>query len=352
MNPTILPVVLAGGVGTRLWPVSRKSIPKQFTALHSDKTMLQETLDRLATLDHVSNPVIVTGSSQAATVREQAPGSTLIIEPVGRNTAPAAALAALYATAHGADPILLICPADHVIRDTDAYRDAILAALPHAEAGRLVTFGVVPAAPETGYGYIEKGLPVEGAYRVARFVEKPNAAIAANYIASGRYLWNSGMFVFKASRFLEELGLHRPDMLADVRSASTRSARENGTIRVDEESFSAVSGDSIDYAVMEQTADAIVVPLDAGWSDIGSWAALWEIADKDEGGNVLIGDVIAVDTSGSYVRSESRLVTIVGLDDVVVVETPDAILVSSREHAQHVRRIVEYLEAADRPEVE
>jgi mannose-1-phosphate guanylyltransferase len=160
------------------------------------------------------------------------------------------------------------------------------------------------------------------------------------------------MFVFKASRFLEELGLHRPDMLADVRSASTRSARENGTIRVDEESFSAVSGDSIDYAVMEQTADAIVVPLDAGWSDIGSWAALWEIADKDEGGNVLIGDVIAVDTSGSYVRSESRLVTIVGLDDVVVVETPDAILVSSREHAQHVRRIVEYLEAADRPEVE
>jgi mannose-1-phosphate guanylyltransferase/mannose-6-phosphate isomerase len=352
MNPTILPVVLAGGVGTRLWPVSRKSIPKQFTALHSDKTMLQETLDRLATLDHVSNPVIVTGSSQAATVRKQAPRSTLIIEPVGRDTAPAAALAALYATAHGADPILLICPADHVIRDTDAYRDAILAALPHAEAGRLVTFGVVPAAPETGYGYIEKGLPVEGAYRVARFVEKPNAAIAANYIASGRYLWNSGMFVFKASRFLEELGLHRPDMLADVRSASTRSARENGTIRVDEESFSAVSGDSIDYAVMEQTADAIVVPLDAGWSDIGSWAALWEIADKDEGGNVLIGDVIAVDTSGSYVRSESRLVTIVGLDDVVVVETPDAILVSSREHAQHVRRIVEYLEAADRPEVE
>ncbi|MFZ0491878.1 MAG: mannose-1-phosphate guanylyltransferase/mannose-6-phosphate isomerase [Acidimicrobiia bacterium] len=352
MNTTILPVILAGGVGTRLWPVSRKSMPKQFTALHSDKSMLQETIDRLATLDHVSNPIIVTGSAQASTVREQAPRSTLIVEPVGRNTAPAAALAALYATAHGADPIMLVCPADHVIKDLDAFRDAVLGALPHAEEGRLVTFGVVPAAPETGYGYIEKGPDLDGAFLVARFVEKPNAAIAANYIASGRYLWNSGMFVFRASRFLEELGLHRPDMLADVREASSRSARKNGTIRIDEESFAAVNGDSIDYAVMEQTADAVVVPLDAGWNDIGTWAALWDIADTDDDDNVLIGDVVAVDTSGSYVRSTGRLVTVVGLDDIVVVETPDAILVASREHAQHVRRIVEYLEAAERPEVE
>jgi mannose-1-phosphate guanylyltransferase/mannose-6-phosphate isomerase len=352
MNTTILPVILAGGVGTRLWPVSRRSIPKQFTALHSDKSMLQETVDRLAALDNAVGPIIVTGSPQASMVREQAPQSTLIVEPVGRNTAPAAALAALYATAQGADPIMLVCPADHVIRDLDAYRDAVMAALPHADVGRLVTFGVVPTAPETGYGYIEKGPALDGAYRVAQFVEKPNAAIAANYIASGRYLWNSGMFVFRASRFLEELGLHRPDMLADVRGASARSAREDGTIQIDEESFAAVNGDSIDYAVMEQTADAVVVPLDAGWNDIGTWAALWDIADTDDDDNVLIGDVVVVDTSGSYVRSTSRLVTVVGLDDVVVVETPDAILVSSREHAQQVRRIVEYLEANERPEVE
>jgi len=349
---TILPVILAGGVGTRLWPVSRKSMPKQFTALHGDNSMLQETLDRIGTLEGVNTPIVVTGASQADLVREQAPNSTLIIEPVGRNTAPAAALAALYATADGNDPILLICPADHIIGDVDAYRSAVNAAVPHAQTGKLVTFGVVPTAPETGYGYIEKGSSVDGAFQVARFVEKPNAAIAANYIASGNYLWNSGMFMFKASRFLTELGVHRPDMLTDVRNASAHSARENGTITVDEASFAAVDGDSIDYAVMEKTADAIVVPLDAEWNDIGSWAALWEIADTDDDDNVLIGDVIAVDTSGSYVRSGSRLVTVVGLDDVVVVETPDAILVSSREHAQHVRRIVEHLEAAERSEIE
>ncbi|NOY56039.1 MAG: mannose-1-phosphate guanylyltransferase/mannose-6-phosphate isomerase [Actinobacteria bacterium] len=352
MTRPIIPVILAGGSGTRLWPLSRRTSPKQFTALVSPRTMLQETVERANMIEAAGAPIIVTNAAQAATVREQAPGATLIIEPVGRNTAPATALAALYSTADGTDPILLVMPADHVIKDLDAYLDAMARAIPHADAGRLVTFGIVPTAPETGYGYIEQGGSIADAYRVARFVEKPNAAIAANYIASGRYLWNSGMFVFRASRFLAELDRHRPEMLAAVRSASSRSARSNGTIRIDLESFAAIEGDSIDYAVMEQTADAVVVPLDAGWSDIGSWAALWDIGERDENDNILAGDVFALDTSGSYVRAESRLVAIAGLDDVVVIETPDAILVCSRENAQDVGRLVERLESANRPELE
>ncbi|NIA24818.1 MAG: mannose-1-phosphate guanylyltransferase/mannose-6-phosphate isomerase [Gammaproteobacteria bacterium] len=352
MSSPIIPVILAGGSGTRLWPLSRRTSPKQFTALTGSQTMLQDTVERAEAIEAAGAPIIVTNAAQADTVREQAPGATLIIEPVGRNTAPAAALAALYATADGTDPILLVMPADHVIKDLDAYLDAMARAIPHADAGRLVTFGIVPTAPETGYGYIEQGGSIGDAYRVARFVEKPNAAIAANYIASGRYLWNSGMFVFRASRFLDELGKHRPEMLAAVRSASSHSARSNGTIRIDLESFAAIEGDSIDYAVMEQTADAVVVPLAAGWSDIGSWSALWDIGDRDENDNILTGDVLALDTSRSYIRAESRLVAIVGLDDVVVVETPDAILVCSREKAQDVAQLVERLEAADRPEIE
>jgi len=352
VSTPIIPVILAGGVGTRLWPLSRRTSPKQFTALFGPKTMLQDTVERAGSIEAAGPPIIVTNADQASIVREQAPGATLIIEPVGRNTAPATALAALYATADGTDPILLVMPADHVITDGAAYLDAMGRAVPHADAGKLVTFGIVPTAPETGYGYIEQGSPIGDAFRVARFVEKPNAAIAANYVAAGRYLWNSGMFVFRASRFLEELGKHRPEMLAAVRSASSHSARSNGTIRIDLESFAAIKGDSIDYAVMERTTDAVVVPLDAGWSDIGSWDALWDIGDRDEDNNILIGDVLALDTSGSYVRAESRLVAIAGLKDVVVIETSDAILVCSREKAQDVRLLVERLEAAERPEAQ
>lgn len=352
MATPVIPVILAGGSGTRLWPLSRLATPKQFTAFVGPETLLQQTIGRARSIPAAGPPVIVTNAAHTPLVHSQAPDATLIVEPVGRNTAPATALAALYATADGSDPILLVMPADHVITDLAAYLEAMAKAIPHAESGRLVTFGIVPTAPETGYGYIEQGAPRDDTYRVARFVEKPNAAIAANYLASGRYLWNSGMFVFRASRFLEELGIHRPEMLAAVRAASAASARSNGTIRIDPDTFSAIKGDSIDYAVMEHTDDAVVIPLDAGWSDIGSWAALWDIAERDDDDNVLVGDVVAIDTSGSYVRSESRLVAVAGLNDVVVVETPDAILVCSREKAQAVRRLVEQLEAADRSEIE
>ncbi len=352
MTTPLIPVILAGGVGTRLWPVSRRSTPKQFTALHGDRTMIQSTIKRLAGLEGARTPIIVTGASQVDMVRNQAPDTTLIVEPVGRNTAPAAALAALYATADGSDPLLLISPADHIITDLDAFHEAVRIAVPFAETGSLVTFGIVPTAPETGYGYIEKGAPIGGAFTVSRFVEKPNAAIAANYIASGEYLWNSGMFVFRASRYLEELAKHRPGMLRNVREASSRAAKGNGAVRVDPESFSAIEGDSIDYAVMERTSGAVVVPLDAGWNDIGSWAALWDISDVDEDGNALVGDVLTIGTSGSYVRSYGRLVAVIGLDEVIVVETPDALLVSSMEHSQLVKRIVEQLEASGRPEIE
>lgn len=338
----IVPVVLAGGSGTRLWPVSRRKQPKQFTKLIDDSTMFELTLRRVASIPDVAEPVVIAGADQADLLRGSTPsGATILLEPSGRNTAPAAAIAALIANP---DDVLLVLPADHLIADVDAFVLAVEEAARLASRGYVVTFGVVPTRPETGYGYIEQGPSLDGAFHIARFVEKPDEPTAREYLSSGRYLWNSGMFAFTARRYLDELGRHRPDMLEAVR---TIPVHEDGRI---DPSFAEVPADSIDFAVMEHTDRGVVVPLEAGWSDVGSWNALWEVSDQDTAGNVVQGDAVIENTRRSYVRSSSRLVAVVGLDDVVVVETPDAVLVTSRERSQEVKRIVERL--ARRPEIE
>jgi mannose-1-phosphate guanylyltransferase/mannose-6-phosphate isomerase len=349
----IVPVVLSGGSGTRLWPLSRRLRPKQLAPLVGERTMLQATVDRTDGLAG-SDPIVVANVDHAPAIRRQLSGDpTLVLEPVGRNTAPAAAIAALAARRGGDDPVLVVLPADHVIPDLAAFRAAVDTAVGLAREGSLVTFGVVPTRPETGYGYIEQGEAVDGGgNRVARFVEKPDEATAARYVDAGTYLWNSGMFVFLASVYLEELERHRPEMAAAARAVYGASGWEGSTLTLDG-SLAECPADSIDYAVMEHTDRAVVVPLDAGWNDVGAWPALWDLAEHDAGGNVLIGDVVAEGVADSYVRSGGgRLVAVVGLADVIVVDTPDAVLVCHRDAAQDVKAVVERLEAEGRPEVE
>ncbi len=359
ISPTIVPVILSGGSGTRLWPLSRRLQPKQFAPLVSHLTMFQETAARLEGMSGVAPPLVVCSRSHGAIAGRQLadighPAAAVIMEPIGRNTAPAVAVAALHATGGGDDPLLLILPADHVIRDVGAFRTAVEAGISLAAAGKLVTFGIVPDRPHTGYGYIQRGEAItEGeSYLVRRFVEKPDAETAAGYLESGEYSWNSGMFLFRASRFLDELGSHASKMLEGSALAYQRAEEREGGLLLDERSFAATPADSIDYAVMENTSEAVVVPLDAGWSDVGAWPALWEIADADEHGNVAIGDVVTEGTTGSYIRAQTRLVAVVGLDDVVVVETPDAVLVTSRLRAEGVKAVVERLRRDGRPEAD
>ncbi len=342
------PVLLSGGSGTRLWPLSREAYPKQFLPLVGDDTLLQATWRRVAPLSSAA-PLVVANEEHRFLVAEQlrvigAPQARIVLEPVGRNTAPAIAAAALIASADGGDPLLLVLPSDHVVRDADAFRAAVRAAAPAAEAGALVTFGIVPQAPETGFGYIQAERGGEGVRKVLRFVEKPDAATAQGYLDAGDYYWNSGMFLFRASRFLDELGRHRPDILAAARAASAHVDPDGEFLRLDREAFAASPSESIDYAVMEKTDAAMVLPVDIGWNDVGSWSALWEVSEQDGDGNAHHGDVIAIDSRNSYAYAR-RLVALVGVDDLVVVETDDAVLVATRDKVQEVKQVVARLKA-------
>jgi mannose-1-phosphate guanylyltransferase/mannose-6-phosphate isomerase len=347
----IIPVILSGGSGTRLWPMSRTMEPKQLLAMLDNRTMLQATMDRLDGIGIDSDAIVVCAAGHEALVADQVPpATTLIMEPEGRNTAPAVAAAALAAEAHGG-AILIVLPADHVVNDTAALAAAIDTAIPAAAAGQLVTFGVVPHYPETGYGYIHAADEVRpGVRRVAAFVEKPPRDVAEQYVAGGDHLWNSGMFVFRSDRYLEELDTHAPEIVAAVRTALDSATGPATARTLDAEAFGACPSDSVDFAVMEHTADAVVVPLDAGWNDVGSWSALCSLTDRDDAGNALIGDVIAIETTNSYVRAETRLVTTAGVDGLVVVETADAVLVVPKADAQRVKDIVAELKTGGRRE--
>jgi mannose-1-phosphate guanylyltransferase/mannose-6-phosphate isomerase len=352
----LLPVILSGGAGTRLWPLSRELYPKQLLPLLGEETLIQQTVTRLRGTS-ASAPIVVCNEAHRFLVAEQlrvagcTPSAT-ILEPAGRNTAPAIALAAHAALAagKGSDSLLLVLPADHVIRDVAALHAAIAVAVRHAERGALVTFGVVPTAAETGYGYIKRGAAREAAFGIERFVEKPPLELAQQYLLSGEYYWNSGMFLFGARRFLAELQKFAPDIAAAVAASYAGARRDQDFVRVDAAAFGACRADSIDYAVMERTTDAVVVPLDAGWSDVGSFAALHEASAPDAAGNVLQGDVLAEDTHGSFISAGSRLVATVGLNDCVVIETKDAVMVAPKSRVQDVKQLVTRLKAAGRTE--
>jgi len=356
MGLRFYPVILSGGSGTRLWPMSRKLLPKQFLALLSRHTLLQETALRVRPLPGCEAPIVVCNDEQRFLAADQlreigVQAAPMILEPVGRNTAPAIAVAALAARERSADALLLVLPSDHTITRPEVFRRDAAAALELASRGYLATFGIVPSAPETGFGYIERGAPLEGgACKVASFREKPDRASAEGFVASGRFLWNSGMFAFSAAKYLDELARLQPAMLDAATRAYSKSVRDLDFLRLDREAFAACRSDSIDYAVMEKTDDAAMVPSDPGWSDVGTWSALWGISPKDAAGNVAVGDVYLRDSGGCYVRSENRHVSAIGLKDVVVVDTDDALLVVARERSQDVKEAVANLEARARTE--
>jgi mannose-1-phosphate guanylyltransferase/mannose-6-phosphate isomerase len=353
----LIPLILSGGSGTRLWPVSRKNLPKQFLALAGKGTLFQQTLQRTRQLPNVAAPIVVASDDHRFLAADQLleigiDNATIVLEPLARNTAPAIALGALQALRRGGDPLLLVLPADHLIGDTDAFLNVVQQAISLAELGWLVTFGIRPDRPETGFGYIRRAQAIDAAgFQVDQFVEKPDLVTAESYLADGRYDWNSGMFLFKASRYLEELAEHAPQMLATVSAADAKTTADLDFVRVDSEAFSQVPDRSIDYAVMEKTRRAAVIPVSCEWSDIGSWSALWLTGKKDADGNLSEGDTLSIDSHNSLLRSHDRhLLATIGIDNLIVVTTPDATLVAHRDAAQDVKRIVENLKASNRTE--
>lgn len=354
LSTSIFPAIMCGGSGTRLWPLSRSLFPKQFLPLVNETSMLQDTLRRLP--DSCAEAVFICNEEHRFLVAEQVRQlevnqGTILLEPEGRNTAPAVALAAINSLAKNQDALLLVLAADHVIKNTSAFHQAVEQASIAAEQGKLVTFGIVPTHAETGYGYIKKGEEQSSCtFKVAEFVEKPSADIASDYLASGNYLWNSGMFLFKASRYLEELGKHRPDILENCQRAMKEVEQDLDFLRPNKDSFLACASESIDYAVMEKTDSAVVIPLDAGWSDVGSYSALWDVCAKDEDNNVIKGDVIAQQSSNSYIHSQNKLIATVGVDNLVIIDTPDAVLVANKDKVQDVKNIVAELKSLSRSE--
>jgi len=358
----ILPVIMAGGSGSRLWPLSRELYPKQFLTLIGQQSMLQQTIGRLNGIEH-ADPILICNEEHRFVAAEQVRLSGhkhdgIILEPVGRNTAPAITLAALHAIKNAAqdeDPILLVLAADHIIENNDAFHSAIKNALPFAEQGKLVTFGIVPTTPETGYGYINAGNEINNGFVVNEFVEKPDLETAQKYLESEAFYWNSGMFLFKASQYIEALAQFTPSILKICEQAMANAESDLEFIRVDKELFTTCPDDSIDYAIMEPLTEkenkkVVVIPLDAGWSDVGSWSALWDVSEKDAQNNANHGDVIHIGTTNSYAYAENKLIATVGVDNLIIVETKDAILVANKEQVQDVKAVVNQLKSDGRSE--
>ncbi|MCU7857225.1 MAG: mannose-1-phosphate guanylyltransferase/mannose-6-phosphate isomerase [Candidatus Thiodiazotropha sp. (ex Lucinoma borealis)] len=354
----IIPVILSGGSGTRLWPLSRSAYPKQFIPLIDDHSLFQETVERMSAVPDAGDVLVVCNEEHRFMVAEQIrqldmKASGIMLEPVGRNTAPAIACAALHAKSLDENAVLLVTPSDHIIRDNERFNEAILTGLNSIGNGSLVTFGIVPDKPETGYGYIRKESKgsTNNAYPVAEFVEKPDLETAKTYLASGDFYWNSGMFVFKAEAYLAELERFFPEILQAARKAYEANRPDMDFLRLDREAFAACPAESIDYAVMEKTDKSVVVPMDAGWNDVGSWSALADVAVVEgNNGNVIQGDVLVKDVSNSYLRSENRMIAGLGIDNLIVVETADAVLVADKSHVQDVKEIVERLKSSGRCE--
>jgi mannose-1-phosphate guanylyltransferase/mannose-6-phosphate isomerase len=352
----LIPVLLSGGVGSRLWPVSRESYPKQFLPMTGADSLLVQTLNRFSGLANVAAPILVCNEDHRFIIAEQlrtagVKASATLLEPEGRNTAPAVALAALHALTIDPKAVLLVLPADHVIQQPEAFAQAVVLGMPAAEAGSLVTFGIVPSAPETGYGYIRCGeKQADCTYALREFVEKPDLATAQGYVASGDYYWNSGMFLLRADVYLAELETFAPAILSAVRAALANAKSDLDFTRLDAEAFKACPSDSIDYAVMERTTRGAVVPLSCGWSDVGSWSSIWDVEAKDGQGNATSGDVLLHGADDTYVRAESRLVAAVGVDNLVIVETSDAVLVADKSRVQDVKHIVTALKKQSRAE--